>query len=136
MNEKTKIFFRFWMPVFLWMTFIFFLSSFQGSEILDLPIPFFHKVVHFFEYSILGILWLRLLGYRRDKRGVFGASVFALILTSGFAMTDEWHQTFVPGRSGSIEDVGWDMICAFMGIFLYALDRFFCIFQKANDMTT
>lgn len=103
------------------MLFIFILSSVPGPKIPDLSIPFFHKVVHFFEYAILGALWLRAFAYGRTDVRFFKLSALAWTLTAIFALSDEWHQTFVPGRSGRLEDVRFDVICAVVGIVLYPM---------------
>ena len=108
-----------WGPVFLWMLFIAALSSVPGRNIPDLPVPFFHKVVHFFEYSVLGALWVRAFTYGRSGGNSFGLSILAWTLTAIFALSDEWYQTFVSGRSGRIEDACFDMVCAGVGIVLY-----------------
>lgn len=34
----------------------------------------------------------------------------SLLLVVLFALSDEWHQTFVPGREGTLRDVGFDTI--------------------------
>ena len=108
-----------WGPVFLWILFIMALSSVSGRNIPDLPVPFFHKVVHFFEYSVLGALWMRALTYGRSGGKSFVLSILAWTLTAIFALSDEWHQTFVPGRSGRSGDAFFDMVCAAVGIAFY-----------------
>lgn len=55
------------------------------------------KLVHMAEYGLLWVLWSRALGYRR--RGV-AATIVIL-----YAVSDEYHQTFVAGRHGSPVDV-------------------------------
>ena len=55
------------------------------------------KLVHAAEYGLLFALWWRALG----PRGAVPAAAIAL----GYAMTDEFHQTFVPGRHGTPVDV-------------------------------
>jgi VanZ family protein len=45
--------------------------------------------------------------------------VLALILTLGYGLLDEWHQTFVPGRYGSLTDVGFNIIGALIGLLIY-----------------
>ncbi|MFH1800127.1 MAG: VanZ family protein [Candidatus Omnitrophota bacterium] len=108
-----------WLPVLLWMLFIYILSSVSGKDIPDFPVPYFHKMVHFFEYSILGGLWIRAFLLRRPGAPCLKFSILAWTLTTIFAFSDEWHQTFVPGRSGKLEDVFFDMIWAVLGILLY-----------------
>lgn len=123
MNDRQIYFLQVWLPVLLWMFFIFILSSFPGPDIPDLPVPYYHKVVHFFEYAILGALWVRAFTYGRSGVKFLKFSVLAWSLSAVFAFSDEWHQTFVFGRSGKLEDVYFDMICAAAGILLYSLIR-------------
>lgn len=55
------------------------------------------KLVHATEYGLLYLLWLRAFGWRRA-----GA---AAAIAIGYAVTDEYHQTFVDGRHGAPLDV-------------------------------
>lgn len=74
------------------------------------------KQAHFWLYFVLGILVVSLL--RRfgmsDVKGLFLSIVICVI----YAMTDEWHQLFVPGRGGQIRDVMIDSSGAALGIFV------------------
>ncbi|WP_245575523.1 VanZ family protein [Alkalicoccus chagannorensis] len=47
----------------------------------------------------------------------------ALIICVVYAASDEYHQTFIPGRSGEVSDVVIDGIGAFVGISFYLLIR-------------
>lgn len=58
------------------------------------------KVVHAVEYGALWWLWHRALGFR-------GAGVAAAI-SLAYAASDEYHQTFVPGRYGTPLDFAID----------------------------
>ena len=63
------------------------------------------KCAHFAEYFILGILvsnMLYTLGMR--NKYILLASIICII----YAITDEFHQTFIDGRSGQIRDVFLD----------------------------
>jgi VanZ family protein len=60
------------------------------------------KLVHMVEYGLLWLLWLRALGW--DARAGWLAAAIAI----GYAGTDEFHQTFVSGRSGAVRDVAID----------------------------
>ncbi len=62
------------------------------------------KLAHMVEYGVLWLLWWRALGYRRAP--VAAAAAIAI----AYAVTDEYHQTFVDGRSGSPVDVLIDAI--------------------------
>lgn len=62
---------------------------------------------HLLSYAILTILWLRPLGRRlpSGKAAVLAGGVALL-----YAITDEFHQTFVPGRNGNGIDVLIDSV--------------------------
>jgi len=59
------------------------------------------KLVHFGEYALLCFLWWRPLARVTSPRR---AALLAFVLTSGYAITDEVHQTFVDGRHGNALD--------------------------------
>ena len=66
------------------------------------------KLAHLTEYGIFGALVFR--GARGGREGwaprwAIGAVVAAAVLAS----VDEWHQTYVPGRTGAIADVFIDI---------------------------
>jgi hypothetical protein len=58
------------------------------------------KLAHMAEYGLLWLLWLRALGWRSP----WAAAAIAI----GYAVTDEFHQTFVDGRHGAPLDVAID----------------------------
>ncbi len=62
------------------------------------------KCAHFTEYFILSLLILR--GIRAGRHGtrLVWAAV-AILLVAGYAALDEFHQSFVPGRTAAISDV-------------------------------
>lgn len=57
------------------------------------------KFVHMFEFGLLWWLWTRALGWRGH------APWTAAAIAIGYAISDEFHQTFVAGRQGSPRDV-------------------------------
>ena len=88
---------RFAPPLAL-MALIFFLSA-QPHLKTDLGTVdlILRKLAHMAEYAALWFLWWRAFGYRR----ALGAALIAI----GYAVTDEYHQTFVDGRVGTPVDV-------------------------------
>ncbi len=59
---------------------------------------------HFLEFAILMILCVKTVAWREGRttpRTLTGSALFCML----FAVTDEWHQTFVPDRYGSGQDV-------------------------------
>jgi VanZ family protein len=71
------------------------------------------KLGHMVEYGALWALWWRALGYRHP--------VAAVAIAVGYAATDEWHQTFVNGRSGT--PVDWAIDAAGVGLACLAAAR-------------
>jgi VanZ family protein len=91
-----------WLPPLLLMGAIFFVSGQpsldSGLGVVDLV---GRKLIHFAEYALLCFLWWRaLVTVTTPGR----AAVLAFVLASGYAATDEYHQTFVEGRHGSLLD--------------------------------
>jgi VanZ family protein len=91
-----------WLPPLALMGAIFFFSA-QPS--LDSGLGWIdhvgRKLVHFGEYAVLCFLWWRALAASTNPRR---AVLLALVLASAYAVTDEYHQTFVEGRHGSPVD--------------------------------
>lgn len=72
-------------------------SSHSTVAMPELGISNFDKVAHFFVYGLLATLTVRL---GRGAR----AAWLAWLAVSFFGVTDEWHQSFVPGRSCEFGD--------------------------------
>lgn len=117
-----------------WMIVIFAFShqAYSGAiteEYLhDANIPV-RKLAHMAEFGLLYFLYLRTLGESRlaGKLTINTASLLALLLTVAYAGLDEWHQSFVPGRSSCLRDVLVDSLGALISLlicrFLQALHR-------------
>lgn len=75
------------------------------------------KSAHFFVYFILGILIYSLLIEHKFKHKF----MLTLILVLLYAITDEFHQTFIPGRSAAIKDVFIDLSGGMVGTSLIIL---------------
>ena len=87
---------RLWAPVVLWGAVIFAFSSVPdlgtGLGTWDLVL---RKLAHAGEFAVLGALLMR----------AFATERAALALGIAYAVSDELHQHFVPGRVGSVLDV-------------------------------
>jgi VanZ family protein len=59
------------------------------------------KLIHFAEYALLCFLWWRALVTVTSPGR---AALLAFLVASGYAATDEYHQTFVDGRHGTVLD--------------------------------
>jgi VanZ family protein len=127
-----------WLPALLWASVIFFFStdlfssdntSFIVGSLLSALVPglstqdveFFHAVVrklgHFTEYFIFTVLLVRAL--RNDNGGEIKSRhlLISIAIASLYAISDEFHQSFVRSRSASAVDVLIDMCGGIAGIF-------------------
>jgi VanZ family protein len=116
----TKTFLTRWGPALLWMLIIFIFSSQPKGTLLvpDLGLWDFvvKKSTHFAEYALLAAFMLR--GLRGDSPLRPAHLIWALVLTVLYAASDEYHQTFVPGREGRLLDVGIDGLGATISLVL------------------
>ena len=144
------------LAVLFWMAMIFFFSA-QNAEqsgnmssglivkIAELVLPgnltssdqhmliaqfsfILRKTAHFSVYLVLGILVLNFLKEFRLKHIL----VIALIICCFYSISDEYHQTFVPGRSGEVRDVCIDTAGAFTGISIGELVLYVLSERKKN----
>jgi VanZ family protein len=71
------------------------------------------KIAHFAEYLILSVLLYRAL--RGDRRWNARAAAIAFALAGVYAVGDEFHQWFVPGRTAAATDCPKDVSGAAAG---------------------
>jgi len=96
-----------WLLVLVWMAVIWWLSN-QPSLSSGLKQDFLlRKLAHVSEYAILMWLVVRALGADLKRARYL---LPALVIAIGYAGIDEWHQTWVEGRIGSVRDVLIDSI--------------------------
>jgi VanZ family protein len=90
-----------WLPALLMMLIIFLFSSQPSSDLPDFN--WADKIVkkggHLLGYAILALSYWYAFRMQKDKRGL------AWLLAVLYALTDEFHQAFVPGRHSTIWDV-------------------------------
>jgi VanZ family protein len=66
------------------------------------------KTMHALAYGVLtGLVMRALRGYRSDDRLI---RLVSIGLALAYALSDEYHQTFVPGRDGNLIDVTVDAV--------------------------
>jgi len=148
-SKKRIIILLSWIAVILWMLLIFNLSSQTADHsdklskgIVAVVVEMIEKVAHgfdidtsgfnhiirklahFFAYLVLGVLVMNAL----SQSGVSGmrACVFALGICTLYAVSDEVHQLFVPGRSGQAMDVLIDSagaVAGMIGFMPYKIER-------------
>ena len=80
---------------------------------------FERKAAHMFLYFVLALLVWFALSWLLKGKAVRGA--VTALLSTGLAALDEFHQTFIPGRSGQLRDVCIDFSGAALALGLVAL---------------
>jgi VanZ family protein len=126
-----------WMPVIVWMCLVFAGSSdtLSAEHTSRFIVPFLRwfdpqismatvaaihmtlrKLGHFTEYAIMAsLLWRALRGTFSEVSARFLA-MSAFCITALFAVSDEFHQSFVPSRTASPRDVMIDCFGALFAI--------------------
>ncbi len=110
---------KFWIPPILWALIIFSFSSFTVGYATEIYWKDFlvKKTAHIFEYGIFATLLYRAMinsGIKNKK-----AMWYAAIIAGLYGITDEFHQSFTPGREATLRDVLIDTLGA--SIFIFAI---------------
>lgn len=130
-----------WTFVILWMVLIFIFSHQPASESSELSLGFSKKIMdiikflvpdnklsyeglhilirkgaHFTIYLILGLLVTN--AFRNHNLSALRLIVAALLICVLYAISDEIHQLYIPGRSGQVSDVLIDSTGGLCGILL------------------
>ncbi|PIU83110.1 MAG: hypothetical protein COS68_05800 [Elusimicrobia bacterium CG06_land_8_20_14_3_00_38_11] len=112
-------FIKLWLPVFVWGYIIYYLSDIPGLGtglgIWDLIL---RKGAHITEYFILTILLIR--AFRRSFRMPFKFLIFwPSVISFLYAISDEYHQSFIKNRCGTLWDVLVDTVGILLVVYLY-----------------
>ena len=107
-----------WLPALGWMGWIFWLSSQQALP----PPPGLSYTLaaiggHFALYLVLTLLLLVAVG--APRRGYAPALLAALLIAIGYALSDEFHQAFVPGRDAALFDLLVDGVGIAFGLLVW-----------------
>jgi VanZ family protein len=138
-----------WLPALLWAGFIFIGSTdlLSGAHTSRFLGPLLHwmfpqlspeelkavqlgirKAGHVTEYSLLtGLLWRALNGATlgRTRPWPHWRAWFTGLLAVSYAVSDEWHQSFVSSREGSVRDVGIDALGVALALgIIWSVGRF------------
>ena len=109
------------LPAILVMIGIFILSALPGNDPLLNSFELNDKIKHVIAYFVLGIsicLWIPSAKWRQ-KTLICGVVMIAICTI--FGISDEFHQSFVPGRRGNdIGDIVADFIGGFLAVIIFA----------------
>ncbi|HDQ46415.1 MAG TPA: VanZ family protein [bacterium] len=116
MNKKIRVY----LPTLLYAVLLFLMSSISNLETPDLGFEFKDKVYHLGAYGIFGFLLAR---SGREFKDRFGKALSPIVFAAGalFALSDEIHQYFVPGRHFELLDLAADWVGIILGQTVYGL---------------
>ncbi len=124
-------FLKYWLPVLLWMGVIFWMSTgtfsadhtsrfigpllhflFPGLSEQDIELlhGMIRKAGHVSEYFILGLLFFHSLRGNSSQRWRLRWALTAILAVVLFALSDEYHQSWVASRTSSLVDVSIDSV--------------------------
>ncbi len=122
-REVGRLFCRIFVPGYEEMMFE---EQEELALLLDHPI---RKLAHFTEYMILGVLMVGIPQFTEKadywKRGLIIWGIACL-----YAISDEVHQLFVPGRDGALKDVLLDCSGALVGVLIGLVVVRICVRMK------
>jgi len=112
-----RAFLTLWGPFLAALVVVFWLSSLShvpGSQ------HFWDKLLHAVGYTVLGVLALRAFhgGFSRPR---LEPILYAALVVIVWGISDEFHQSFVPGRDASAWDVLADVVGVLIAILLFAM---------------
>ena len=110
---------KYWLPPILWGLIIFSFSSARVGSSNEIYWKDFviKKTAHVVEYAILAVLLYRaMIGSDVEKKK---AIILAILIASLYGFTDEFHQSFTPGREPRIRDVIIDTIGGTIGVLTF-----------------
>ncbi len=108
----------YWLPVLVWALIIFTFSSITTIKTTEIYWQDFalKKFAHITEYAVLTFLLYRAFlnsGFNKEESGFY--SVLISIL---YAFSDEYHQSFTPGRESTLRDVIFDALGSVLAIYV------------------
>ena len=127
-ETSTKKFLCYWLPAIAWLSLIASTSSDVFSaehtgHLLNMLLSALHihmtwqhadllhflirKTAHFTEYLVMSFLWYRA-GQSGRQEWRLSSALLALGVCLALASLDEWHQSFLPSRTGAFRDVVLD----------------------------
>ena len=117
--SKIAYYLKYWVPAFLMMVAIFAFSSITSVEMPNFGVLDYllKKGAHAFGYGLLALAYLR--GLKGEESEIKSSQLLiAWILATLYSATDEFHQSFIPGRHPAFTDVMIDSLGAAFALFL------------------
>jgi VanZ family protein len=112
MKASTRRFTQFFLPAILYAAGIFALSSIPALSPPPVGFEFSDKLYHFVEFFGFGLVLIR--AFANSGSALLSSRPFAAAVIVGifYALTDEFHQYFVPNREVEL----WDVVADALGV--------------------
>ena len=126
---------KIYLPPLMLMGLIFISSSIPMDKNTDVPEfiisldPTLQNLLHIPVFGLLAFLWLK--SFTKHSILISTKVIITLVVTILFGCLDEFHQTFVLGRYGSLIDILLNLVGIFMGILFFLF-----IAPKRNEISS
>ncbi len=111
---------------------IFFLSHQPGDTIVLPDVPDIDKLLHSLVYGILAATTLYAVPKNRAGDSPVRTGILVILFCLAYGISDEFHQSFIPGRCPSIWDIGADLLGAVV-VVLFWLHKKGCRFRFSGS---
>ena len=89
------------------------LNKNEKAKVIDKIEDVIRKIAHFSLYALIGFLLMALFStYNINEKNKI---ISTIIIGAIYAISDEFHQSFIPGRSGQVSDVFLDTLGVTVG---------------------
>ena len=118
-DNRSQHFLKFQFPMVFWAGLIFLASSIPSTKMPHLSVLAYDKLIHGTIFFVFGLLLHRAFEPRSDqKRFPWLRLAIVLFVVMLYGAIDEFHQSFVPGRSVDFFDFLADTIGGVMAVFV------------------
>ena len=97
----------------------------KATRLLNKP---FRKIMHASVYFVLAFIIICFINYLFDNNKYLLSCIITILIIFAFAGFDEFHQTFVSGRTGDIKDVLIDTAGALVALLFYG--TYYYVYRK------
>lgn len=110
-------------PSIVFASLIFIISNQENIKLPEIGFDLIDKFLHFFAYLIFGLTIFWAIFNLYSEKNTRTKFVYLLIIGTIYALTDELHQSYIPGRTFDIFDIVADIlgICASYLVFGYVV---------------
>lgn len=106
-------------PMLLVMGTIFFLSHQPGDTLVLPAVPNIDKLLHGLIYGLLALATFFALPSARIRSHSLQTSSLVVLFCLLYGLSDEWHQSYIPGRFSSGWDIAADTIGAVIAVLVW-----------------